>query len=479
MSTRIWAPLRRLLPQPLVGAGTVALALVALAVAWITAPMRIGGPETVPVMLTALGLVIALVVANRFPIPIRRHSKIYMGSVPLYLLAVLVPPPLAATAAGVGTLLSELSMRARRGNSAGTIASEVGRWVLVVLLGALVAHLPGAGALRTVSLVGAAVVLGAGDFVSSPLGLAPLTGEPPLKIIVAVAQQASLMEGAQYLMGLLGVLAAARQVWALALLALLTGLVYLFFQARVQAEDAQQRAEQAARVRDEFLRAVSHDLRTPLTIMLLHSEVIGAETEKGRPVDPEWLRRHVTSITTAGSRMVAQLQEITDTARLQMGEHLDLRMETVDVGALVRDVVASMEARGPEGVSPVVAAPVVLDAGDDVVIQGDRLRLERVRQNIIGNAIKYSPDGTPVHVTVGRHDQWAVIAVRDRGVGIPHEELPHIFTPFYRASTARGIPGTGIGLSGSKMIVEQHGGQITLESAVGKGTTVVVRLPGP
>jgi signal transduction histidine kinase len=425
--------------------------------------------------------VIAIVVASRFPIPIRRKTKVYMGSVPLYLLAVLVPPPLAATAAGVGTLLGELSMRARRRNSAGTIASEVGRWVLVVLLGALVAHWPGAGALQTVSLVGAAVVLGAGDIVSSPLGLAPLTGEPPLQIIVAVAKQVSVMEGAQYLLGLLGVLAAAKQVWALALLALPAGLVYLSFRsivqaegARVLAEGAQQRAEQAARVRDEFLRAVSHDLRTPLTIMLLHTEVIGAESEKGRPVDPEWLRRHVTSITTAGSRMVAQLQELTDTARLQMGELLDLRMETVDVAATVRDVVGSMEAEGPAG-----AAPVVVDASDGVVIQGDRLQLERVMQNVIGNAIKYSPDGTPVHVTVGRHDQWAVIAVRDRGVGIPHEELPHIFTPFYRASTARGIPGTGIGLSGSKMIVEQHGGQITAESTVGKGTTVVVRLPGP
>src|SRR5919204_1147074 len=304
MSTRIWAPLRRLLPQPLVGAGTVALALVALAVAWITAPMRIGGPETVPVMLTALGLVIALVVANRFPIPIRRHSKIYMGSVPLYLLAVLVPPPLAATAAGVGTLLGELSMRVRRGNSAGTIASEVGRRVLVVLLGALVAHLPGAGALHTVSLVGAAVVLGAGDIVSSPLGLAPLTGEPPLKIIVAVARQASLMEGVQYLMGLLGVLAAAKQVWALALLALPTGLVYLSIRAIVQAEDAQQRAEQAASVRDEFLRAASHDLRTPLTVMLGHLELIRTELDNGRPVSAEWLHQHLTSIASAGSRIV-------------------------------------------------------------------------------------------------------------------------------------------------------------------------------
>jgi signal transduction histidine kinase len=435
--------------------------------------MRIGGPKTVLFVLTALFLIGAIVVANRFPIPIRRQQKIYMASVPVYLLAVLVPPPLAATAAGVGMLLSELSMRARRGNPASTIASEVGRWVLVVLLGALVAHLPGAGALHTVWLVGAAVVLGAGDFVSSPLGLAPLTGEPPLKIIVAVARQASLMEGVQYLMGLLGVLAAAKQVWALALLALPTGLVYLSIRAIVQAEGAQQRAEQAARVRDEFLRAVSHDLRTPLTIMLLHVEVIGTELDKGRPVDPEWLRRHVTSIATAGSRMVAQLQELTDTARLQMGELLDLRLETVDVGALVRDVVGSMEAGGPEG-----RAPVVVDPSDNVVVQGDRLHLERVMQNIIGNAIKYSPDGTPVHVTVGRHEQWAVISVHDQGVGIPHEELPHIFTPFYRASTARGIPGTGIGLSGSKMIVEQHGGQITLESAVGRGTTVVVRLPG-
>ena len=474
MSTSGWTPLRRLLPQPLVGAGTGALALLALAAAWIRAPMGIGGAATVPVMLLALFLIGAIVVANRFPIHIRRKTKVYMTSVPFYLLAVLVPPALAATAAGVGALLGELSMRAQRGNSAGDIASEVGRRVLVVLLGALVAHLPGEGTLRTVLLVGAAVVLGAGDIVTCPLVLAPMTGEPPLKIIVAVARQASLMEGAQYLLGLLGVLAAAKQVWALALLALPTGLVYLSFRAIVQAEGAQERAEQAASVRDEFLRAASHDLRTPLTVMLGHVEVIRTELDKGRPVSVGWLHRHLTSIATAGSRMVDHLQEITDTARLEMGEQLDLRMETVDVGALVRDVVGSMDAGGPEG-----AAPVVVDAGDDVVIQGDRLHLERVMQNIIGNAIRYSLAGTPVHVTVSRHDQWAVISVRDSGVGIPHDELPHIFTPFYRASTARGIPGTGIGLSGSRMIVEQHGGHITVVSTVGQGTTVVVRLPGP
>jgi signal transduction histidine kinase len=447
----------------------------ALVAVWIRAPGGISGPGTVPVALLALGLVIAIVVATRFPIHIRRKTKVHMASVPFYLLAVLVPPALAATAAGVGALLGELSVRAQRGNSAGDIASEVGRRVLVVLLGALVAHLPWEGTLHTVPLVGAAIVMGVGDIVTCPLVLAPMTGEPPLKIIAAVARQASLMEGAQYLLGLLGVLAAAKQVWALALLTLPTGLVYLSFRATVQAEDAQQRAEQAAHVRDEFLSAASHDLRTPLTVMLGHVEVISTELDKGRPVSSDWLHRHLTSITIAGSRMVDHLQEITDTARLQMGEQLDLRLETVDMGAMVRDVVGSMEAGRPEGAAPVV----VVNAGDDVVIQGDRLHLERVMQNIIGNAIKYSPAGTPVLVTVGRHDQWAVISVRDSGVGIPHDELPHIFTPFYRASTARGIPGTGIGLAGSRMIVEQHGGQITVESAVGRGTTVVVRLPGP
>jgi hypothetical protein len=143
MRTSGWTPFRRLWPQPLVGAGTVALALVALAVAWIRAPGDIGGPATVPVMLLALFLIGALVVANRFPIHIRRKTKVYMTSVPYYQLAVLVPSALAATAAGVGALLGELSVRARRGNSAGDIASEVGRRVSVVLLGALVAHLPG------------------------------------------------------------------------------------------------------------------------------------------------------------------------------------------------------------------------------------------------------------------------------------------------------------------------------------------------
>jgi signal transduction histidine kinase len=110
-------------------------------------------------------------------------------------------------------------------------------------------------------------------------------------------------------------------------------------------------------------------------------------------------------------------------------------------------------------------------------VWGDRARLERVLQNVIGNAVKYSPDGAPVQVTASMQEGWDVVVVRDSGVGIPADELPHIFTHFYRASTARGFPGSGLGLAGAKTIVEQHGGHIRVQSAVGQGTTVVVSLP--
>jgi signal transduction histidine kinase len=162
---------------------------------------------------------------------------------------------------------------------------------------------------------------------------------------------------------------------------------------------------------------------------------------------------------------------MSDVARLQVGQALDLQREDLDVGALVHLVAA--EYGDEAGTSRVdVHAP-----SEAVPVCGDRVRLLRVLHNLIGNAVKYSPPGTPIVVDLRTQEQQAVITVRDQGVGIPADELPHLFTRFFRASTSRGVQGTGIGLAGSKAIIEQHHGHITLESVVGQGTTVTVCLP--
>ena len=112
----------------------------------------------------------------------------------------------------------------------------------------------------------------------------------------------------------------------------------------------------------------------------------------------------------------------------------------------------------------------------------DAARLERVVQNLLGNAIKYSPEGGEVVVTIARQEDAAgaraVLAVRDQGVGIPPTDRPHVFDRFHRAENVVGrIAGTGIGLASARQIVEQHGGTISVQSALGRGSTFTVRLP--
>jgi signal transduction histidine kinase len=134
--------------------------------------------------------------------------------------------------------------------------------------------------------------------------------------------------------------------------------------------------------------------------------------------------------------------------------------------------------RKPPRQRPTLRAPhvAVQAPAAAVLVCGDRVRLLRVLHNLVGNAVKYSPAGTAIDVDVQTQEQ-AVITVRDQGVGIPADELPHIFTRFFRASTALGVQGTGIGLAGSRAIIEQHHGHITVDSEVGRGTTVTVCLP--
>jgi len=255
---------RRLWSQPTVGAVTAALAGVVVAVSWVDPATAPGGAARQPAnLLLALCLVLATIAAYQFPIHIYPKTKIYMASVPFYLMAVLLSPPLAAVAAGLGALSGELSVQTKRGTSTGQIATEMGRRILLVLLGAMVAHLPGGTLLRVLAWVGAAIILEAGDIITFPLLLAGVSDDPPLRLIVAAAREAYLMEAAQYLLGLLGALAVTEQVWALAVVAAATALVYLIFRALRQPAAARHPAEPAQHTAQEAQRVAGIDAEAP------------------------------------------------------------------------------------------------------------------------------------------------------------------------------------------------------------------------
>jgi signal transduction histidine kinase len=194
----------------------------------------------------------------------------------------------------------------------------------------------------------------------------------------------------------------------------------------------------------------------------------------GQALEEAWLRARLTPLTQAGARLVAAVDELTDLAQLQMGQPLPVHGAPVEIGALVQGVVSFLTTCPPTSER---AGAVEITRPGPVVAWADRGRLERVLQNVVGNALKYSPPGTSIQVHVAAQEHHAVIIVRDHGIGIPAEEVPRLFTPFYRASTARDIAGSGLGLAGARTMLAQQGGQISVESALGCGTTVTICLP--
>jgi signal transduction histidine kinase len=224
-------------------------------------------------------------------------------------------------------------------------------------------------------------------------------------------------------------------------------------------------------VRAEVLATVAHDLKSPLGTIkglaqLLQRQVTGAE-----PVAAPDLVEKLGRIDAAATRMARLIDELLDVARLEAGQPLRLARRPNDLVALVQQVVTEHQARSP-------AHDVRVEAGQaELVGLWDAFRLDRVVDNLLGNAVKYSPPGRPICVRVWQEQDEAVVEVVDQGVGIPAAALPHLFERFHRASNVGTTPGTGLGLVGVRRIVEEHGGSISIRSQEGEGTTVSIRLP--
>jgi PAS domain S-box-containing protein len=230
------------------------------------------------------------------------------------------------------------------------------------------------------------------------------------------------------------------------------------------------------RQKDDFLASAAHDLRNPLTSIKGYADLLRRPLARGTLPSAERLGSGLSQIEASAARMATLIDAVMDLAQLQMGRPLELHREPTDLVALARRAVAEQQQIAGEHTLRVTANRRSL------VGSWDPVRLERVVQNLLSNAIKYSPDGGEVLVTVaearGGGGAWAVLTVRDRGLGVPAADLPRLFERFHRGANVVGrIPGTGIGLASSRQIVEQHGGSIAVQSRVGRGSTFTIRLP--
>lgn len=242
--------------------------------------------------------------------------------------------------------------------------------------------------------------------------------------------------------------------------------------ARAQAE-----AEASLRSRDETLASISHDLRTPLTSIRGVAQLLQRRISRGGPLDPDELVERLGRIEEQTTLMARMIDDLLDVARIEAGRPLELHLESCDLVALAEKAASDVQRTTDHHQIRVITAVTGGLTG-----AFDCVRIERVALNLLTNAVKYSPDGGEVLVTLDRESgptgAWAVMTVRDQGIGIPPDDVPHIFERFYRASNVGdGIRGTGLGLAGAQQIVRQHGGEIDASSLPGLGTTITVRLP--
>jgi signal transduction histidine kinase len=184
-------------------------------------------------------------------------------------------------------------------------------------------------------------------------------------------------------------------------------------------------------------------------------------------------KRYLDVIRRSTERLHALVEDLLLIAQIE-AKRVELDLLPVDVADLARSAV---EAQRPAAEEKGVTVEVVTD--HPPIVRADRIRLTQVLDNLVSNAVKFTDEGGSVLVHLGENGKGVELVVSDTGIGIPADEQGQLFSRFFRASTAtqHAIPGTGLGLSISRALVEQHGGTISVESTVGKGTRVTVSIP--
>jgi signal transduction histidine kinase len=254
---------------------------------------------------------------------------------------------------------------------------------------------------------------------------------------------------------------------------LVVGLVWLFElerrAGRIDRDNAEH-AEELIRLRDEFVAVVSHELRTPLTSIIGYLELL-IDEDTGALTSEQ--RSYLEIVQRSTSRLVDLVGDLLLVAEAERGP-LALELANVDIVALAAD---AAEAARPSADGRGVV--IRIEPGTDGTVAGDPTRLAQMLDNLISNAIKFTPEGGHVTVRAALRGSDAVFEIADTGGGITNADRERLFDPFFRSreANARAVPGTGLGLTITKAIVEAHNGVIEIEDTPGGGTTFRVWLP--
>jgi signal transduction histidine kinase len=228
------------------------------------------------------------------------------------------------------------------------------------------------------------------------------------------------------------------------------------------------REKELGQLKSNFVSMVSHEFRTPLGVILSSAEILDTYFDQ---LAPEERSEQLQSIQKNTRRMASLMEEVLVLGMVEAGK-LDFRPAPLDLQTfcqrLVRELQSATENRCPVALSlPAEAVHAVAD---------ERL-LHHIFANLLSNAVKYSTAGSPVELSIERDGEMAVCRIRDAGIGIPPADRERIFQAFHRGRNTGHLPGSGLGLTIVQRCVEVHRGRLSVQSEVGRGTTVTVRLP--
>jgi signal transduction histidine kinase len=228
--------------------------------------------------------------------------------------------------------------------------------------------------------------------------------------------------------------------------------------------------KKAEALRKEFVANVSHELRTPLTGIRTYAETLADNSDLPQQTADEFLR----VILNESDRMANIVRDLLELSRFDAG-NMEFRFEEFSIEQSIRDVYTAiaLDARNRGYEMNIESQPGI------PTVWGDRARIEQVFMNVLTNAVKYTPPGGRVDISCASEGSGVHVRISDTGIGIPPEDMPHVFDRFYRVDKARSREsgGTGLGLSIAREIVTRHGGEIKIDSTPGVGTAVTVTLP--